>query len=380
MTTRQGFQKSFPHLTKYTYRTGIRLDLAIASIFAISSCLLVACPETSSQTTQVSKGNRILAIQTNMGEEGDFDALFNESLEAGNEAQVFPQDWKDLEPSPGRFDSGKNLLAMANLYYSARKIPLHITIRPIHTNQKVVPPDLLETEIDDPQTIKRFKRLLDWVATQIPAIELTSLTIGSEVDIFVWGNPQRWEAWTNFYAAVAPHARKIFPNTLISCETTFAAFVGPDLAHVRTLHQHSDIIGLSYYPLNSKLEGVKPPQIVHADFQTVVNAIPQKPIIYYQIGYPSSPSLGSSLHQQAAFITEAFRAWDTHASRIRMLNFQWMHETPDVGVDQYVKYYQHDTPNFRAFLGSLGLQSWSGEPKPAWETLKKEAKTRGFGT
>jgi hypothetical protein len=56
-----------------------------------------------------------------------------------------------------------------------------------------------------------------------------------------------------------------------------------------------------------------------------------------------------------------------------------MHEAPKVGVDHYVKYYKHDTPAFRNFLGSLGLQSWSGEPKPAWEILKKEAKTRGFG-
>jgi len=195
----------------------------------------------------------------------------------------------------------------------------------------------------------------------------------------MWGNPRRWDAWTNFYAAVAPYARKKFPGTLISCETTAAAFVGPDLPRVQTLHQYSDVIGVSYYPMKEKLSGVKSPESVHADFEIVVNAIPGKPIIYYQIGYPSSPALGSSPQRQAAFITEAFRAWDTHVSRILMLNFQWMYETPPNGVDHYVEYYQYDTPNFRSFLGSLGLKSWSGPPKPAWETLKKEAKARGFG-
>ena len=368
------------HLMKYPNRRGKGWSVTILIMVVAVNCLLgMACSEKSSKSKSVSKGNRVLAIQANMGGEGDFDALFKESLEAGNEAQSVSQDWDDLETAPGRFESKPNFLAIANVYYPAHKIPLHIILRPIHTNQKVVPPDLKNIPIDDPRTITRFKNLLDWVATQIPRIELASLTIGSEVDIFMWGDSERWEAWTHFYAAVVPYARKKFPGTLISCETTFSAFTGPDLERVRTLHQHSDVIGVSYYPMKNKLGSVRAPQDVHADFETVVNAIPEKPIIYYQIGYPSSPALGSSLEQQAAFISEAFRAWDTNASRIRMLNFQWMHEAPQSGVDQYTRYYQNDTSAFREFLGSLGLQSWMGEPKPAWETLKMEATARGFG-
>lgn len=346
----------------------------------MGSFSMMGCSENTANSAQVSKGDRILAIQANMGKEGDFNALFEESLAAGNEAQVFSQDWRDLEPSSGKFEQKKNLLAIANAYYPARHIPLHITIRPVHTSQKVVPPDLMDVPLDDPRTINRFMKLLDWVATQIPKLELTSMTIGSEVDIFMWGDTERWEAWTNFYAAVAPYARQKFPGTLISCETTYAAFTGPDLPRVRTLHEHSDIIGISYYPMKNQLGGVKPPQAVHEDFETVVNGIPEKPIIYYQIGYPSSTDLGSSLEQQAAFITEVFHAWDRYADRILMLNFQWMHETPPFGIDQYVQYYQYDTADFRAFLGSLGLQSWEGLPKPAWGRLKEEAKARGFGT
>jgi len=351
----------------------------IIAVFVVSSFWLMACSEQSSKPRYTSKGNRILFIKANMGSEGDYEALFNESLEAGNETQVLPQDWRDLETSPGKFEPKVNLLAIANAYYPARKIPIHITIRPVHTSQKVVPEDLVNKALDDPQTIERFKKLLDWIAAQVPNVKLTSLTIGSEVDIFMWGNPKLWESWTNFYAAVAPYARKKFPGTLISCETTHAAFIGSDLERVHKLHQHSDAIGISYYPIKGKLSGVKPPQAVHDDFEKIVSAIPKKPIIYYQIGYPSSTALGSSLEKQAAFITETFSAWDTHADRILMLNFQWMHEAPDFGVDQYVEYYKYDTTAFRDFLGSLGLQSWTGEPKPSWKILKQEAKIRGFG-
>ncbi len=364
-------------ITKYPSRTEVRI--IIMCMFVMVSFVSIGCSDETVKSVQTSKGDRILAIQANMGKEGDFDSLFLEALDAGIETQVISQDWKDLETSPGAFKSKVNFLAIANAYYPTRNIPIHLTIRPIHTSQKVVPTDLMDMPLDDPQTIKRFMELLDWIAMQIPKIELTSLTIGSEIDIFMWGDAEEWKTWTNFYAAVAPYARHTFPGTLISCETTYAAFIGPDLPRVRALHAQSDIIGVSYYPMQEQLGGVKPPQDVHGDFETVVNAIPGKPIIYYQIGYPSSTNIGSSLARQATFISEAFRAWDTYTDRILMLNFQWMHETPNFGIDQYVEYYQYDTPDFRAFLGSLGLQSWEGSPKPAWETLKKEARVRGFG-
>lgn len=370
-------------LNSFTHRFGrrrcVRVVAATIFVFWISSFSFIASWGMSSKPTQISKGERILSIQVNLGEEGDYDSIFDESLEAGNETQVLSQDWNELETTPGKFEPSQNFLAIANVYYPARHIPLHLTIRPIHTNRKVVPSDLVNTPLDDPLTILRFKALLDWISRQIPRIDFVSLAIGSEVDMFMWGRSDRWTEWINFYAAVAPYARQKFPDTLISCETTYRAFLGADLENVRALHEHSDVIGVSYYPMRHKLGGVKSPEVVHTDFRTVVEAIPQKPIIYYQIGYPSSPALKSSLTQQSNFITEAFRAWDTDARRILMLNFQWMHEAPNFGVDQYVEYYQYDTPNFREFLGSLGLQSWSGDPKPAWNTLKEESKARGFG-
>ena len=358
---------------------GIIAMSIIVMIFAESSKKSGSRVAETDNRIPIDKGTRILGIKANLGEDGNFDNTFKESLGAGNETQVLPLDWNELEVAPNMFEPKKNFLAIANLYYPARQIPLHLSIRPIHTNQQVFPTDLMERPLDDPEAIFRFTQLLDWISTQIPNVNLISLTIGSEVDVFMWGQVDRWKAWTNFYAAVVPYARKKFPETLIACETTFAAFVGPDLERVRALHEHSDVIGVSYYPMKDKLSSVNPPNTVHADFETVVDAIPQKPIIYYQIGYPSSPVLGSSPEQQAAFITEAFDAWDTYAERILMLNFQWMHEAPAFGIDQYAEYYDYNTPQFRAFLGSLGLQSWSGDPKPAWSTLTKEANVRGFG-
>ena len=351
----------------------------VAGALFSSMVLLTPSRSTPQGAPPEPKGSRILAIQANLGKDGDFDRTFKESQRAGSETQVLPQDWKTLEVAPGVFDPEVNVLAIANSYYPARKTPIHLSIRPVHTSQKVVPADLMDKPLDDPRTIERFKKLLDWVSTQLRDVELTSLTIGSEVDIYIWGDPERWKAWIAFYAAIAPYAKERFPGTLISCETTYASFSGEALKHVQELHRYSDAIGISYYPMKKALSAVESPEIVHTDFARVVASIPEKPIIFYQIGYPSSQDLGSSPRLQAEFIEAVFAAWDEYPDRILMLNFQWMHETPGFGLDQYARYYSYDTPEFRAFLGSLGMRSWSGEPKPAWRVLTEAAKVRGFG-
>ena len=325
------------------------------------------------------RGDRTLSVKVNLGEEGDFDRAFLEALEVGSETQIIPQDWNELETAPGQFEPATDFLAIANGYYRARTTPVHLSLRPVHTNRKVVPADLMDRPMDDPEVIRRFGRLLDWVASKVPDLEVTTLVIGSEVDVHAWGDSAKWEAWTRFYAASAAHARKAFPGTRIACETTHAALLGPDLERARRLHRHGDVVGVSYYPMARGLEAVRPPGSIHADLDAIVAAIPARPVVFYQIGYPSSPELGSSPARQAAFVEEAFRAWDRHAGRVPMMAFQWMHEAPGPGLDHFAGYYGNHTPAFRAFLGSLGLRSWSGRPKPAWEVLGREARKRGFG-
>ena len=353
------------------------MRMVVASLGVAATLAVVAC--STPKADPAPRGSRALGVKVNPGQGGDFATAFTESRAAGSETQTLPLDWNELETTPGVFEPKTNFLAIGNQFYSAHGTPIHLSIRPVHTNQKVVPRDLLEVPFSDPRMVQRFKALLDWVAAQVPKLEIVSLSIGSEVDVYMWGAPERWAEWTQFYAAVASHARRRFPETLITSETTHSALVGPDLGHLRRLHESSDAIGVSYYPMEPGLKRVRPPTVVREDFNAIVAAVPDKPMLLYQIGYPSSPALRSSPEQQAAFVRAAFSAWDTHSNRMRLLNFQWMHETTSKGLDHYADYYDYDTKHFRAFLGSLGLQTWSGEPKPAWQALKEEARARGFG-
>ncbi len=363
-----------------------RLLSVMRTIFTMLACSgsilsapLLADDKSARISTGESSPKRILAIKANVGKDSSFDKAFAATVAAGSETQVIPIDWNTLETTPRGYEPATNFLAIANFYYAATRTPIHLSIRPVHTNLKVVPTDLINKPLNDPETIRRFELLLDWIALQIPDVELTSLVIGSEVDIYVWGNAQRWDEWIGFYASVSAHARKNFPETRISSETTFSAIGGADARRVRDLHKYSDAIGVSYYPMREALSGVKPPAVVHEDFATVAGAFPDKPIIFYQIGYPSSEKLGSSQAMQSEFIREAFSAWDDNAKSILMLNFQWLHEAPQRGLDEYVDYYGFDSEHFRAFLGSLGLKSWAGEPKLAWRKIVEEARKREFG-
>ena len=105
---------------------------------------------------------------------------------------------------------------------------------------------------------------------------------------------------------------------------------------------------------------------------------PNQPIYFYQFGYPSSDYVKSSEARQSQFIQEAFQAWDMHADHILMLDFTWLHDKSPEEVKGFEQYYGFSNRSFAEFLGSLGLRTYEGTDKPAFQTLIREARLRGW--
>jgi hypothetical protein len=98
------------------------------------------------------------------------------------------------------------------------------------------------------------------------------------------------------------------------------------------------------------------------------------------LGYPSSPELGSSDERQADFIREVFRAWDAHATAIRMIDFSWLFDTSESSAGDTGRYYGMSGRRFSEFIRTLGLLTYAGGQKPAFRALKEEASMRGWKT
>ena len=282
--------------------------------------------------------DRILEIDVIPAADGDFARAFDVAQEAGMQAVSMSVDWNTIDigtddttdpPTPIYApDPDTDFLAIANACYPNTNTMVSLTLRPITTLTREAPPGFEDMSFDDPRMIDRFSRFLDEVFRRIPDSELTSLVIGSEVDLYLVTANRRAE-YLSFYSAVSAHARSAYAQAYpsrgplkIAVEATFEALTSPETeAYYQQLNTFSDVIGVSYYPLTDGV--VRSPDTVGEDFARLVAAYAQAPVFFYQLGYPSGyysgnaypeleagdvkRSLKSSSIKQARFITEVFR-------------------------------------------------------------------------
>ncbi|MBN2241521.1 MAG: hypothetical protein JW793_02430 [Acidobacteria bacterium] len=354
----------------------------------------------------IPKGSREISISVSAAEDGDYDAAFNLAKSVGMQKIGLSFDWRDIEVRPSVYDNPN--LKIANGYYPSRDVKLNLTLRPIHANRKSVPDDLAQADFDDPRMISRFKELLDYVFSQTGAIDYSTIVIGSEFDNYLRQHshpmsptelrllnapedkrqpedlPQdegstMWEEYIIFCRSTAQYIKSRKPDVKVAFEATYGGLVGPNRDILKELNQYSDVVGVSYYPLGTDFE-VKSPLTVIKDFEALSALYPDREISFFQLGYPSSTILNSSEAKQGEFIRIVFKTWDTHAERIRMINFSFLYDWPKDSISDQSEYFGLTSERFGEFLLTLGLRRRrnSGEDKPAFVALRQEAAARGW--
>lgn len=362
----------------------------------------------------IAKGARVLEIQTSEPANGDFAGAFNLAQTIGMESASLSVDWNDIDigtdngtvpPTPiYASDPATDFLAIANGCYPNSGTRLSLMLRPITTLTREVPPGFENMPWDDPAMIARFEAFLEHVFAKIPDLDITALAIGSEVDLHLVDVVTRGQYLT-FYEAVADYARasyaQLYPGKAplqITVEVTHKGLLDPGTQpYYQQLHAFSDVVGVSYYPLEGGL--VQDPSVVAQDFAALLALYPGKNLHFFQLGYPSgyysaaaypefaagsvTPVINSSAALQAAFIEAVFDAWDASASRIDLVSFTWMHDETEADVaaitsDPAFGGLQNPPPDYVEFLRTLGLRTEAATDKPAWTRLADEAAARGW--
>lgn len=325
----------------------------------------------------VPKGERLLSVDLTISSDDDFGKAFTLAHSVGMQVTSLSLAWDELEPSPNHYGSDPNWPKIANDFYSQQGVAISLALTPIDTNNLRLPPYLKDKAFDDPEVIERFKRLLDYVFSQLPDLELTSLAIGNEIDGYLGTNQQLWQEYTRFFQETSAYARTKRPGLLVGSKLGFGGLTNEAHTLSADLIRASDVVMLTYYPLNGDFT-VKNPEVVHEDFAKLVALFPDKPIYMLEAGYPSSPLLGSSEEKQADFVHEIFRAWDTQAEHIKLLDFLWLHDIPPAVVEELGEYYRLEDEKFLAYLATLGLRTFDGKDKEAFKVLGLETKQRGW--
>ena len=325
------------------------------------------------------KGQRILELDANAPEAGDYDHVMDLARELGAQSIRLSVYWDDIEIAPGIYQPDPNWLAIANQYYSAQGFSISLVISVLDTTEIRLPADLEGFSFDDPELISRFQDLLDYVKTQLTDVQLISLGIGNEIDGILGNDPGAWQEYQTFYETSAAYARSLWPDLAVSTKVTFAGLTGPMGETARAMYDNSAVIMTTYYPLEEDFV-VRDPEVVKEDFQTLVTFFPNKKIHITEIGYPTSEVNESSPSKQARFIEMMFQAWDDHANQIEVLSYSWLSDLPESAVKELESYYGLRDNRFGEFLRTLGLRTYpgSGEDKQGFLVFRAEAEARGW--
>ncbi len=323
------------------------------------------------------KANRILSIDITMADGNDFDKAFEIAKEAGMQATNLSITWDEFETSPNSFEPETNYLELANDYYPAKNTKISLMLGFIDSNNLRLPSDLKNEKLDSPILIKRFEAFIDYAMSQVADLELSSLAINNEIDIFLGENETLWQQYSNFYQKISKYLRLNYPDIKFGSKITYDGLLGFAKEQAKALNTFSDLIMLTYYPIKEDFS-VRDPKEVAIDFANIVKQYPDKEIYILEAGYPSSSILASSEEKQAEFVKEVFKAWDIQVEHIKLIDFLWLHDLPPEALTYYGRYYGLDSKLFLAFIGSLGLRTFNGEDKPAFKMLLSEAKARAW--
>lgn len=254
-----------------------------------------------------------------------------------------------------------------------------ITICPIETMESRIPEDLRDLPLDDPKVRERFANLIRWVHSQTREYHPWAVVIGNEFDLYLYHDEEKWDQFKTLYIDAIKVIRSLpgWENVAVALEPTFANLTGPDRQVLQELNQHSDVIGVSYYPVKS--DRVEDLDAIGRALDKLEALYPDKRIDFYQYGFPSSNLLQSSEEIQRRFVEISFDEWDRRKEKIRILTFTWLYDLDTTQLIDNALRTTGSKPDiaFTEFLGTLGLlRRKAGDEKPAFLELRKQAASR----
>jgi hypothetical protein len=141
-----------------------------------------------------------------------------------------------------------------------------------------------------------------------------------------------------------------------------------------------DVLGLTYYPLDSGYMAKKP-SVVAGDFAAVFALATNTPVYIQEVGYPTSATCGGSAENQLIFIDNVFSAWDAYAAKIPFLSFLRMNDySAAYAASEAALYGLGGNAAFVAYLQTLGLRTYPAPSsfKPAWAEIQDQTRLRGW--
>lgn len=311
---------------------------------------------------------------------------------AGSSFMILGLGWNQIESSTpsdcasaGTYVDPGNALATFNSLLPASGMKLSLSILPVSTNLNLMPSNLTNADFDDPLVICRFQKMLTFVFSKIPNIELVSLQFGNEIDAYPAATQLSfWSQYWGLFTQASLSAKSLRPGVKTSIVSTLHGSTGQSsnpLAQggLQQIYNSADVVVVTYYPLNPNFT-VKSPDIVVSEVGALVSHYPSKPIYFNEIGYQSGSTYDASSEAlQKEFIINVFKAWDKYPNQILKMSFLRLNDvSPSAAQSTANTYGLPGNNQFIEYIQTLGLRTYDGHDKQAYIQLKIEAASRGW--
>lgn len=286
-------------------------------------------------------------------------------VDAGVTGIFYGGTWADLEPSKGSYQ----LTQLGKTLKYAPKLTRFLGVQVFDITTKNMPSDLTKSKLDSPKVVSRFGQLMARLKKTTGG-NIAYFSIGNEADVYLAKHPKEVDSFMKFFALAKKEVVKTFPGCKVGITLRAENLLNgkEPSALAKQLLAESDVVMLNYYPM----ENYKPkkPQQIEKDMETLTKIADGKSIVFQEIGYPSSPKLGSSDKNQADFMELAFKELRKN-SQVEFANFFALHDLTPAICDYLADHYTISSKNYRQVMQSLGLRRSSGKARSSWEVVKK---------
>ncbi len=290
-------------------------------------------------------------------------ARFEDAVHGGISYIYISPKWNEVETGRERYKW--NDIDYQTAQAAEQDIPIVLHIRPIDTNQRAFPQDLMRKPLDDAELRRRYLKTAEEALRRCRG-RARYVLIGNEVDSYFGAHRNEIGPYGAFLDGVISRLREVDPQLQFSLSI---GFNGLDMAEgaLRPLYDRCDFFGITYYPLTPDFKA-RPASVVPGDFQRIIRVAQGRKVLLQEVGFPSSPTNGSSEKLQADMfgaILDAVRR--EGPNRFIGINFCFMSDFSDDLVRSFSAYYNMPgADRFKSFLGTLGMFDKQGRPKAAW--------------
>lgn len=268
--------------------------------------------------------------------------------------------WSAAEPSPRRYVLEELTRTARLLRQSGATLQLDLPL--VTESARDAPADLAGIAFDDPKLSLRLGRLLDALG---PALaDFQTLSLGEAADAYFAERPEELPAYRRLFDGAVQFLKKKAPHLLVGV-TTLAPTESPAPEVAALLHQRSPLLLYIYCPfVRDKPFEQRGPEALEKDWKQILEGAGGRPVAFPVVSYSSSPDNASSPARQAEFVRR-LRRFLAKADGRRLLFARYV-ALRDTAPEAKPAAGSVRDQRRGAFLANRGLETASGDPKPAW--------------